>query len=125
FQWTQIPSLIKIIGFLGLVFSYILNFWVMRVNSYASKGLVMHEDHLIITIGPYGIIRHPMYVSFVLLAFSTPIALGSLVSIFLAIPIPFLLVFRIQNEEKMLTKELISYIEYMEKVRYRLIPKIW
>ncbi|MFX0016007.1 MAG: hypothetical protein ACFE98_15570, partial [Candidatus Hermodarchaeota archaeon] len=49
FQWTQIPSLIKIIGFLGLVFSYILNFWVMRVNSYASKGLVMHEDHLIIT----------------------------------------------------------------------------
>ncbi|MFX1284803.1 MAG: methyltransferase family protein [Promethearchaeota archaeon] len=125
FQWTQLPSLVRIIGFFGLVFSYIINFWVMKVNSYASKALIIHENHIAITIGPYGIVRHPMYVSFILLAFSTPIALGSLVSILLAIPIPFLLVFRIRKEEEMLKKNLSSYIEYTEKVRYRLIPKIW
>ncbi|UCG01988.1 MAG: isoprenylcysteine carboxylmethyltransferase family protein [Candidatus Heimdallarchaeota archaeon] len=125
FQWTQLKSLIRIIGFLGLALTYIINFWVMRANSYSSKGLIIHENHLLITIGPYGIIRHPMYVSFILLAFSTPITLGSLVSIFLAVPIPFLLVFRIRKEEEMLLKDLLNYNEYMKKVPYRLIPKIW
>ncbi|MFX0084696.1 MAG: methyltransferase family protein [Candidatus Hodarchaeota archaeon] len=125
YQWTQLPGLIKIIGFLGIVFSYLINFWVMKVNSYASKGLIMHKNHLVITIGPYGIVRHPMYVSFILLAFSTPIALGSLISLILAVPIPFLLAFRIHYEEKMLKKELIEYLEYTKEVPYRLIPKIW
>jgi len=125
FQWTQLPNIIKIFGFSGLVITYLLNFWVMKMNSFASKGLMTHEDQVVIMTGPYKHVRHPMYVSFILLAFSTPIALGSLVSLVLAPFIPFFLVFRIQNEEKMLKKELIGYIDYIKKVPYRLIPKIW
>ena len=32
---------------------------------------------------------------------------------------------RIKNEEEVLEKDLKGYIEYKEKVKYRLIPYIW
>ncbi len=124
-KWTQLPLLFKIIGFIGLIITYILNFWVLKENSFASKGLIIHKDQKVITTGPYGIVRHPMYVSIILLAFSTPIALGSLISLILALIIPFFLAFRILKEEKMLRKDLVGYTEYTQKVCYRLFPKIW
>jgi protein-S-isoprenylcysteine O-methyltransferase Ste14 len=35
------------------------------------------------------------------------------------------LVFRILDEEKMLTQDLAGYREYAERVRYRLVPYVW
>ncbi len=40
-------------------------------------------------------------------------------------PLPFLLAFRIINEEKVLLTGLPGYGEYMKKVKYRMIPFIW
>lgn len=124
-KWTQLPLLFKTIGFIGLIITYILNFWVLKENSFASKGLLIHKDQKVVTTGPYGIVRHPMYVSIILLAFSTPVELGSLISLILALLVPFFLAFRILKEEKMLRKDLSDYIEYTQKVPYRLFPKIW
>jgi|GEM_PF-4250259 protein-S-isoprenylcysteine O-methyltransferase Ste14 len=39
--------------------------------------------------------------------------------------IPFLLTFRIKNGEQVLQKGLKGYTEYMEKVRWKLIPYVW
>jgi protein-S-isoprenylcysteine O-methyltransferase Ste14 len=39
--------------------------------------------------------------------------------------LPFLLAYRILNEEKVLIKGLPGYDQYMKKVRYRLIPFVW
>ncbi|MHA2296107.1 MAG: methyltransferase family protein [Candidatus Hodarchaeales archaeon] len=125
FQWSPLPPLIVVLGFLGLILSYIIIFLVMRENSFASKGLTIHEGQEVITTGPYAIVRHPMYVGFTIMAICIPLALGSLVSLFPALLAPFFLAFRIRNEEEMLKKELQGYTEYMKKVRYRLIPKIW
>jgi protein-S-isoprenylcysteine O-methyltransferase Ste14 len=36
-----------------------------------------------------------------------------------------ILVARILNEEKLLARDLPGYIEYMQKVRYRLIRGVW
>jgi protein-S-isoprenylcysteine O-methyltransferase Ste14 len=38
---------------------------------------------------------------------------------------PVVLVFRILNEEDVLLRELPGYREYIQAVRYRLIPGIW
>lgn len=113
------------IGFLGLTLSYIIIFLVMKINSFASKGVTIHEEHKVITTGLYAIIRHPMYVGFSLMSFSIPLALGSLVGLIPALVVPIFLALRIRNEEELLKAELPGYKEYMEKVRYRLIPKIW
>ncbi len=43
----------------------------------------------------------------------------------LFIPMFFVLVMRIKSEEALLESELPGYEEYMEKVKYRLIPGVW
>ncbi len=125
YQWSQLPDPAKLIGFLGVCFSFIIIFFVMRENSFASKGVKIHEEQEVITTGPYAIVRHPMYVGFTIMSFFIPIALGSFISLLPAIFCPFFLAMRIRSEEELLKSQLAGYREYMEKVPYRLIPKIW
>ena len=125
FQWSQLPPIIKLIGNLGLLLSYIIIFLVMKENPFASKGLTIHEDQTIISTGPYAVVRHPMYTSLSIMFLSIPLALGSLITLLLGIISIFILITRISNEEKMLLKEFKEYDEYIKKVHYRLIPRIW
>jgi len=46
-------------------------------------------------------------------------------AIFLAVLGSMVLALRIRDEENMLTEELDGYLEYTEKVRYRLVPGVW
>ena len=66
-----------------------------------------------------------MYTATVILFLSMPLVLGSLISFFVFLIYPVLIVVRIINEEKFLEKELDGYIEYKQEVKYRLIPFIW
>ena len=45
------------------------------------------------------------------------------IRLFLAYPI--IIIKRINNEEKVLEKDLKGYKEYQKKVKYKLIPYIW
>lgn len=38
---------------------------------------------------------------------------------------PAIIVVRLKDEEKLLTRELPGYAEYKKKVKYRIIPFIW
>jgi protein-S-isoprenylcysteine O-methyltransferase Ste14 len=50
---------------------------------------------------------------------------GSWWSVLLVVPFFPLLVWRILDEENFLRKDLPGYAEYMERVRYRLVPCVW
>lgn len=125
FGWSRLPLFVSWIGFAGLIIALLLIFYVMRENSFASKGLLIHEDQKVISTGPYSLVRHPMYSAAIIMSFSIPITLGSLVGIIPAIFIPLILARRIRKEEKMLLQELDGYPEYQQKVKYRLVPKLW
>ena len=62
------------------------------------------------------------YTIFVILP---PLLLESIMSIIIGMCITSILIIRIYGEEKMLIEELDGYIEYMQKVKYRLLPCIW
>jgi len=66
-----------------------------------------------------------MYLGVFLMYLLSPIALGSFWAIIAFIPLPVLVIFRIFNEEQVLVKELPGYKDYMQKVKYRLIPFVW
>ncbi|NIV98922.1 isoprenylcysteine carboxylmethyltransferase family protein, partial [Candidatus Saccharibacteria bacterium] len=55
----------------------------------------------------------------------TPLALGSFWALIPAVLMIFVLVPRIFNEEKVLQRDLDGYREYMQEVKYRLIPGVW
>ncbi|MBQ2013970.1 MAG: isoprenylcysteine carboxylmethyltransferase family protein, partial [Peptococcaceae bacterium] len=98
---------------------------VMRENAYLSRTVEIQENQKVIDTGLYGIIRHPMYTSTILLFLSIPLVLGSGIAFLLFLAYPVLIAKRIRNEEQVLEEGLAGYREYKQKVKYRLIPFIW
>jgi protein-S-isoprenylcysteine O-methyltransferase Ste14 len=55
----------------------------------------------------------------------TPLALGSHVGLLaVAFMLPFL-IWRLLDEERVMTKKLRGWVDYQVRVRYRLIPVVW
>lgn len=125
FSWYILPKPIVIIASVLFVIAYLLYAEVLRENTYLSRTIKVQENQKVIDTGLYGVIRHPMYSATLLLFLSMPLVLGSLYSFIIFLAYPFIIAKRIKGEEKLLEKELDGYIEYKQKVKYRLIPFIW
>lgn len=125
FQWLVISPIVTYIAAIVFVFAYILWAEVLRENKYLSRTIKVEEGQELVDSGLYGFVRHPMYLASILLFLAMPLILGSLISFFVFLIYPIIIVLRIINEEKVLEKELKGYIEYKKKVKYRLIPFIW
>jgi protein-S-isoprenylcysteine O-methyltransferase Ste14 len=66
-----------------------------------------------------------MYAGVLVMCIGVPLALGSWLGlVVVALSTPGL-IWRILDEEKLLKKDLPGYIEYAQKVRYRLVPYLW
>ncbi|MCK4748624.1 MAG: isoprenylcysteine carboxylmethyltransferase family protein [Bacteroidales bacterium] len=128
FEWTgDMNNIIHITGLI-LIFSGSMIFtWSMISNKFFSTLVRLQFDrqHTVITGGPYKIVRHPGYVGYIIMSVSTPIALGTLWALVFSGITYLLFIYRTALEDKTLLKELGGYIEYAEKVKYRLIPLIW
>jgi len=125
FGWSDIPINIVLITDIIVLFGYLLIFFVFRQNSYASRVVEVDKSQKVITTGLYSIVRHPMYLGVLIMYIPAPVALGSYWGLIPMATIPLAIVFRILNEEKVLSKDLPGYKEYCQKTRYRLIPLIW
>lgn len=125
FGWIFLPDVIVIIASAVFILSYAMFGEVLRENAYLSRTIEVREDQTVVDSGLYGIVRHPMYSATVLLFLSMPLILNSLISFGIMLFYIPIIVMRILDEEKVLREELNGYVEYMEKVRYRLLPPIW
>lgn len=123
--WTCLPEWMILIFCIVFLVSYGIYAEVMRENAYLSRTVEVQKNQQVISTGLYGIVRHPMYFSILLLFWAMPLVLGSLPAFIVMLPFPLLLVKRIRNEEKVLEEGLAGYKEYESKVRYRLIPFVW
>ncbi|MBR3035994.1 MAG: isoprenylcysteine carboxylmethyltransferase family protein [Lachnospiraceae bacterium] len=125
FGWLMLPFPVSIAAAALFLAAYALYAEVLRENTYLSRTIEVQEDQKVIDTGLYGIVRHPMYMVTVLLFLAMPLVLGSVISFVIMLAYIPLIVKRIRNEEQVLEKGLPGYSEYMEKVKYRLIPFIW
>jgi len=125
FGWSRVPAWLTLFATALVMCAYYLLFVVMRANSFASSVIQVEAGQRVISDGPYRIVRHPMYSTFLVLIVAVPLALGSYVSLpVFALLIP-LLIFRLVHEETMLRKELPCYAEYCRRTRFRLVPFIF
>lgn len=125
FGWSDIPINIVLITDIIILLGYLLIFFVFRQNSYASRVVEVDKSQKVISTGLYSFVRHPMYLGVLIMYIPTPIALGSYWGLIPMATIPLAIVFRILNEEKVLSKDLPGYKDYCQKTKYRLIPLIW
>jgi protein-S-isoprenylcysteine O-methyltransferase Ste14 len=121
----SIPLWLILAGQAVSVAAYSFVFWVMKTNTFAGSTIRVEEKQRVIDIGPYAIVRHPMYLGMAMLALGMPIALASCVALpIFALIIP-VLVYRLIHEERTLRRSLAGYEEYCQRLRFRLLPWVW
>lgn len=125
FGWSSVPPWAIILASAVLLISYALYAEVMRENAYLSRTVEVQEGQQVVDTGLYGIVRHPMYAVTLWLFLSIPVVLGSWWSLLCFAPYIAVIILRIHNEEKVLTRSLPGYAEYKTRVKYRLIPFVW
>lgn len=122
---TYLPLIVSISASVALLLSYALYWEVLRENEFLSRTIEVQENQQVIDSGLYGTVRHPMYSSTTLMFLSIPLVLGSLIGFAIMLIYPFLIAARIKREEYFLSENLPGYKEYLQKVRFRMIPYIW
>lgn len=125
FGWSDVPVVLVLASDVIVFLGYFVIFLTFLENSYASRIIEVEKGQTVISTGPYAIVRHPMYLGWLLMFLFTPIALGSYWALIVFLPLAVMIIFRIRNEEEVLLRDLPGYKEYCTKVRYRLVPLVW
>ncbi|MBQ6272614.1 MAG: isoprenylcysteine carboxylmethyltransferase family protein [Oscillospiraceae bacterium] len=125
FGWFPLPAWVSWTAAALFLLAYALYAEVLRENSYLSRTIEVQEGQKVIDTGLYGVVRHPMYMSTLLLFLSMPLVLGSLISFAVMLVYLPIIGLRMRNEEQVLEQGLEGYRDYKKKVRYKVIPYIW
>jgi len=125
FGWSHVPVAIVLLADVVVIVGFLVVFRVFRENSFAASTIKVETEQRVISTGPYRIVRHPMYSGASLALLATPLALGSIWGVLIAIAIVAVIVVRLIDEERYLSANLPGYEDYRHEVRHRLIPMVW
>jgi protein-S-isoprenylcysteine O-methyltransferase Ste14 len=124
---TIVPPLWQVLAAVGIAAGYGLAVWAMAVNRYFSAVARIQHDRrqVVVTSGPYGIVRHPSYAGALLASLALPIMLDALWALIPGLALVIALVVRTALEDRMLREELDGYERYAGQTRHRLVPGLW
>jgi len=125
FGWSVMPVWATVTASVLFLVAYALYAEVMRENVYLSRTIKVEEGQRVVDTGLYGIVRHPMYATTILLFLVILLVLGSWYALIAYAFYPMVIIVRLKDEENLLTRELPGYDKYKQKVKYRIIPFIW
>ncbi|AZO96303.1 isoprenylcysteine carboxylmethyltransferase family protein [Halocella sp. SP3-1] len=126
FSWARIPyqPLSNIIG--GIIF---ITGWLFHKYCHSfHKKAHLRSDQIksIIKSGPFAIIRHPMYLSLILMYLGVSMTWGI---IWMFIPFivfsSFIIIIAIREETYLLNELGSEYKDYIDEVSWRFIPKLF
>jgi protein-S-isoprenylcysteine O-methyltransferase Ste14 len=124
-QIQRVPVQATIGGDLLVAIGFYIIFIVFRVNTFASATVETTGSHVVISTGPYAIVRHPMYVGSLAILSGIPLALGSYWGLLMTLAAVQLFIWRIIEEERFLEEKLHDYTKYQTATRWRLMPLIF
>ena len=125
FGWIRLPLWVSYAAALLFLAGYVLYAEVLRENVWLSRTVEVQENQKVIDTGLYGIVRHPMYMSTLILFLAMPLVLGSVISFVIMLLYIPIIAKRIRNEEQVLENGLEGYTEYRKRIRYKVIPFVW
>jgi protein-S-isoprenylcysteine O-methyltransferase Ste14 len=115
------------LGLFLFVLGWSLKSLALRANAFAVSVVRLQTEraHVVVDSGPYAVVRHPFYAADPLILVGLGLWLQSWLAVLCAALPLALMVQRLQLEERFLRETLPGYVAYMERVRFRLIPRIW
>ena len=125
FRWIVLPVWVSWAAAVLFLLAYVLYAEVLRENVWLSRTVEVQENQKVVDTGLYGIVRHPMYMTTLLLFLSMPLVLGSVISFVIMLLYIPIIAKRIRNEEQVLEGGLEGYAEYKKQIRYKVIPFVW
>ena len=124
FAWSPVPPYLAFAGDMLVALGYLAIFFVFKENTFTSATIEVDPEQKVISTGPYALVRHPMYAGSIIMLIGIPLALGSWWGLFIILMMPAL-IWRLLDEENFLAKNLPGYLQYKNKIRYRLVPFMW
>jgi len=127
FGWPHINFDYLYIGLVLYILSVVIGTKSLLTNKYfeSSSRIQTERNQTVISKGVYSIVRHPGYSSIIIWALCIPLFIGAVYTFIPSVIIIAVITTRTYLEDKMLKKELNGYLEYSEKVKYRIIPYVW
>ena len=123
--WSNAPVEVVILGNLLIVLGLLGVGWVFRENTYGASTIQVTEGQVVVSTGPYAIVRHPMYCAGLVMLLGIPLALGSWWGLLTMIANVSVLAWRLLEEERFLLTNLAGYRDYARRVPHRLLPFVW
>mgnify|MGYP001025600877 FL=1 len=125
--WSSVPFSIVVFGYILIAAGIALGTWAQAVNRFFEPGVrIQHErGHHVITSGPYKVVRHPGYVSAIMLFVGMAFSLASWWALIPAAFATAILILRTSWEDALLRAALDGYADYARHTRFRLVPGIW
>ncbi len=118
-------TFLSVAAFLGLCAAYGLATWALLSNRFAIGVAAIQEGQVPVDKGPYGAVRHPLYLAAIVFFSCTPAALGSTAGFVPAGLLVAALAARTALEDRLLLRSLAGYRDYAARVRSRLLPGLW
>lgn len=120
-EWTTTPGILLFIAAMAMVT------WTLVVNPFAEATVRIQTErgHVVVSRGPYRVVRHPMYVGTILMYPATALMLGSGWAMVVAGVLAALMIWRTAGEDGFLLRELPGYREFAACTRWRLLPGVW
>jgi protein-S-isoprenylcysteine O-methyltransferase Ste14 len=125
FVWSHVPLWLVLAGDLLVVLGFYIVFRVFSVNTFTAATVEVTEQQTVISTGPYALVRHPMYSGALIMLLGTPLALASWWGLVPFVVMVAVIVIRLLDEEKLLLADLPGYADYVARVEYRLMPRVW
>ena len=100
FGWSHMPGVIAVVGDVLLLTGWWGILQVFRANTYAAATIQVAAGQTVISTGPYGVVRHPMYAAALLMLLGIPVALGSWWGVLVFAAIIPALAWRLLDEER-------------------------
>jgi protein-S-isoprenylcysteine O-methyltransferase Ste14 len=121
------PLWLIVLGFILVSLGYAFSAWALIENRFFSSTVRIQTDrgHVVCDSGPYRIVRHPGYAGIIPPLPGIVLALGSVWTLIPAAVALLITVIRTALEDQTLRDELPGYLEYAQRVRFRLVPGIY
>jgi protein-S-isoprenylcysteine O-methyltransferase Ste14 len=125
--WSVVPPSIVVLGYVLIAAGIALGAWAQAVNRFFEPGVRIQRERgqLVITSGPYKFVRHPGYVSAIIIFAGVPLSLASWWALIPAAFASAILIVRTSWKDALLRAELDGYSDYARRIRFRLLPGIW
>lgn len=107
-----------------ILFIFGIIFWIFSILWLGRSFSILPSIREIKVNGPYGVIRHPIYFSYIVIDFGLLFIFPSSQNLLIILLGVFLYIWRIKIEEKLLSTHQL-YSLYLNRVKFKLIPGIY